>query len=154
MSDHGLSFPDLESSAMKEKYPNPDDILLLKRLQANWHKYHQFWDPGTKRELLEIIDRGDVRTNHTNRCAPSGHKFWKTVNLTWAKWILMRTHYGIKKLSTLQAKLTENFSKVITSSWVCPDQQLQGHQMAGAESDDGPLFEEKKGTSVRVPNTE
>ncbi|KAF5665807.1 hypothetical protein FCIRC_10389 [Fusarium circinatum] len=140
MSGHGLAFPDLESAAIKEQYPDPDDTRLLKRFQANWIKYNKFWDANTKKELLGLIKAGDVKTNETNRYGPSGHKFWKRKDeLTWALWIVMRTHYGIEKLAKLQAKLAVQFPKIAASSWVCPDQQLEGIQMANAESDDGPL---------------
>ncbi|KAF5607350.1 uncharacterized protein FSUBG_5249 [Fusarium subglutinans] len=140
MSGHGLAFPDLESAAIKEQYPDPDDTRLLKRFQANWIKYNEYWDTDTKRELLGLISGGDVKTNETNRSGPSGHKFWKRKDeLTWALWIAMRTHYGIEKLAKLQAKLAVQFPQIVASSWVCPDQQLKGIQMANAESDDGPL---------------
>ncbi|KAF5714247.1 hypothetical protein FMUND_7577 [Fusarium mundagurra] len=125
MSDHGLAFPDLESKVIKEKYPDDDDSCLLKRLQNNWSNYQQYWDMKTKEELVGLINGGGVETNGTNRTNASGHKSWKKAELTWAIWIVMRTHYGINKLSKL--------------SWICPDQQLEGILMANAESNDGPL---------------
>ncbi|KAF5695297.1 hypothetical protein FGLOB1_14050 [Fusarium globosum] len=147
MSDHDLSFLDLESAAIKEMYPEADDTRLLKRLQANWLKYHQYWDPKTKQDLLDLINRGDVRTNDTNRFNASGHKLWKKhVKLTWAVWIVMRTHYGIQKLKRLQFRLIEEFPRIVPSSWVCPDQQNQGYCMAGGDSDDGPLCVENQET--------
>ncbi|KAG5750229.1 hypothetical protein H9Q70_007099 [Fusarium xylarioides] len=140
MSDHDLAFPDLESDAIKERYPDADDTRLLKRLQANWSKYHKYWDTDTKKELLKLINGGDVKTNDTNRCNASGHKFWNKKNeLTWAIWIAMRTHYGIDKLQKLQAKVAAQFPGIFARSWVCPKQQENGNQMAGGEFDDGPL---------------
>ncbi|KAG5799944.1 hypothetical protein H9Q69_001038 [Fusarium xylarioides] len=151
MSDHDLAFPDLESDAIKERYPDADDTRLLKRLQANWSKYHEYWDTDTKKQLLKLINGGDVKTNDTNRCNASGHKFWNKKNeLTWAIWIAMRTHYGIDKLQKLQAKVAAQFPGIFARSWVCPKQQENGNQMAGGESDDGPLCLEQKATSKRA----
>ncbi|KAF4961638.1 hypothetical protein FGADI_1 [Fusarium gaditjirri] len=140
MSDDGLAFPDLESATIKELYPHPDDTRLLQRLQANWSKYNAYWDTDTKKELLKLINRGDVKTNGTIRENPSGHKLWKKQgDVSWAQWIAMRTHYGANKLTKFQSKLAKKYRHIDTDSWICPSQQQNHIWMVGTHSDDGPL---------------
>ncbi|KAF5625084.1 hypothetical protein F52700_9459 [Fusarium sp. NRRL 52700] len=110
-------FPSLDDVRLPS---TPEDKEILKELKLAWDQHSAQWDNKTKHEFVDHILKGYAKVTKTNQSQPSGHRFWKAADMTFAIWIILRVTYDEDKLSKPKELLRYKYKNFDPESWVSP----------------------------------